>query len=102
MVDYKQLKTRHSNWYKNRYGVVHDKFRDISKLAEETGELARGTIRNDFENIKEEIADVAITLLSICDYHKVDLLELMQIKMGILEQRLENFNKERYGDKGTS
>jgi NTP pyrophosphatase (non-canonical NTP hydrolase) len=97
------INLRLASWYKNKIGVYQNPQRDMVKLTEEVGELAKGVLKGDKPNIQEEIADVGIILLHLCRYYGWDFLEAVSDKVDILEERLRVFNEERYGklDKGS-
>lgn len=95
-----EINLRLAKWYPQKVGFFQNPQRDLVKLTEEVGELAKGILKGDKANIKEEIADVAIVLLHLCRFYKIDLLETVSEKIPILEERLRVFRESRYQELG--
>lgn len=75
-----------------------DRFYECCLLAEETGELISAIRKNSkngsvgsgskIGNVKEELADVLIYLLSLANMHEIDLEEAFREKEEINKQRV--------------
>ncbi len=61
-----------------------DKSRGVERtymwLVEEIGELGRAILKNNVENIKEEVADVIAWLASLCNLLNIDLEDAVMKK----------------------
>jgi len=83
-------------------GIVHDR-EDLECIMEDSVDFdceqikcARSRLKQLgwYDNIKEELADVAIRLLDLCDGLDIDLVEEIHKKMGINEVRQPKHGKE--------
>lgn len=45
----------------------------LDKLFEEVSELEEAHLNNDFSNLKEEMADVILTVLNFANHYKIDI-----------------------------
>lgn len=85
-----------ADWHRRKYGDRPvDIQRTLAKAMEELGELARGILRGDVANAKEEAADVAITLTHLVRGLGGSLAEEVAKKYRVIEERLAGKLLER-------
>ncbi len=53
-------------------------------FVEEVGELGRAILKNDYESIREELADVFAWLVSLCNLLNIDLEEVILKKYNLV------------------
>lgn len=89
-----QLEAKIADWDRRRYsGVPPNIERTMIKIVEEVGEVAKGLLKNDIDNVLEELADVGILLIRMSRALGSCLEIQIERKLVILEQRLKEGKK---------
>tara|TARA_Y100000385_G_scaffold82409_1_gene84377 strand:- start:1798 stop:2079 length:282 start_codon:yes stop_codon:yes gene_type:complete len=71
--------------------TTHNDF--INKIYEEADELSLSYDYNDFENTKEELADVILTCLNMAKHFDIDIEQEIKNKIKINRYRAKNEKK---------
>ena len=88
-----ELEKRIAERFTRRFGEVIDPIKQMAKLLEEAGELARAIIRDDKKNAIEELGDCVIVLSSVARYLGVDLKSATADKLAEHEKRLQKWEQ---------
>jgi NTP pyrophosphatase (non-canonical NTP hydrolase) len=89
------LRYRLAKWHEKRFGTAKvDALRQVAKLFEEGGELAKAVLKGDDDNAAEEVADCLFVLLHICRALNLEIMEAAEDKLLVIERRLDKQAKD--------
>lgn len=82
-----EIEERLKKWHSRKFPKGIDPVRTALKICEESGEIAKAVLREDWENLEEELADVYFLLLHLARYRKTTLKDCALKKLPIIERR---------------
>ena len=86
--NFEELQTRTQNWFKEK-GIISPEnvFKQYTKLAEESGELAGAIFRNNIPDQKDAIGDLYITLEGVCLDLGLSFQDCVETALNVIEKR---------------